>query len=58
MGRCMCEACVEIDKRIEQYRQLLPLTILPSEREIIDPLIAQLREERTRFMKIHSGSRV
>jgi hypothetical protein len=47
----MCEACIEIDKRIEQYRQLLPLTILPSERELIDLLIERLCEERTGLHK-------
>ena len=45
----MCESCIEIDRRIEQYRQLLPLAILPSEREIIDRLIERLRGERTRL---------
>jgi hypothetical protein len=48
MGRGMCESCTEIDKRIEQYRHLLPLAILPADREIIDRLIERLREERTR----------
>ena len=49
MGRCMVKSCTEIDKRIEQYRHLLSLTILPADREIIDRLIDQLREERTRL---------
>jgi hypothetical protein len=33
LGCRMCQSCVEIDKRIEQYRQLLPLTLHPSDRE-------------------------
>jgi hypothetical protein len=47
----VCESCVEIDRRIEQYRQLLPLTLHPSEREHIDRLIAELYRDRVRLHK-------
>jgi tetratricopeptide (TPR) repeat protein len=55
MGRCMVESCTEIDKRIGQYRHLLPLAILPADREIIDRLIERLREERTRLHENQMG---
>jgi hypothetical protein len=48
-GRSMCKRCEEIDKRIEQFRQLLRLALLPAEREHIDRRIKQLGDERARL---------
>jgi hypothetical protein len=47
----MCESCDDIDKRIEQFRQLLRLSLLPAEREHIDLRIKQLGDERARLHK-------
>jgi hypothetical protein len=38
----VCQSCIEIDKRIEQQRQLLHSTTDPSEVDRIYRLIAQL----------------
>ena len=46
----MCQSCVDIDERIERYRQQLrsmPLT--KSEIERINRLIAELYVDRVRF---------
>jgi hypothetical protein len=45
----MCESCLEINKRIEQYRQLLPLNLHPKEREYIDRVVGTLDRERVRL---------
>jgi hypothetical protein len=45
----MCESCLEIDKRIEQYRQLLPLSLHASEREHIIRVVGKLDRERVRL---------
>jgi|HubBroStandDraft_2_1064218.scaffolds.fasta_scaffold325589_2 hypothetical protein len=47
----MCQRCEEIDRRIEQFRQLLRLSLLPAEREHIDLRIKQLGDERARLHK-------
>ena len=44
----------EIDKRVEQFRQLLRLALLPAEREHVDRRIERLGDERARFAKINS----
>jgi len=45
----MCASCDDIDRRIQQYRGLLPLTLQPSERDHINRLIQQLRKDRARL---------
>jgi hypothetical protein len=45
----MCESCLEINKRIEQYRQLLPSSLHPSEREHINRVVGTLQRERVRL---------
>ena len=45
----MCQRCEEIDKRIEQFRQLLKLSLLPAEREHVNLRIKQLGDERARL---------
>jgi hypothetical protein len=42
----MCQSCVEIDKRIERYRELLRSTTDPAEIERINGLIAKLYADR------------
>jgi hypothetical protein len=42
----MCGSCLEIDKRIEQYRQLLSLTLQASDRAHINELIPRLYLDR------------
>jgi phosphoglycerate-specific signal transduction histidine kinase len=42
----MCQSCVEIDKRIEQYRESQRSTADPAEIERINRLIAQLYRDR------------
>jgi hypothetical protein len=51
MGRCMCESCIEIDKRIEKLRQSLRSTADPLESERISRLIAELYRDRVRLHK-------
>jgi hypothetical protein len=48
-GRCMCESCQEIDKRIEVHQQSLRSITDPSEIERIKQLIANLYLDRVRF---------
>jgi hypothetical protein len=45
----MCQSCVEIDKRIERYRELLSSTTDPDEIERINRLIAKLYADRVRL---------
>jgi hypothetical protein len=45
----MCQSCVEIDKRIERYRELFRWTTDPPEIERINRLIAKLYAERVRL---------
>jgi hypothetical protein len=45
----MCQSCVEIDRRVERYRELLRSTTDPAEIERINRLIAQLYAERVRL---------
>ena len=45
----MCEVCAEIDKRVEDYRQLLRSTTESAEAERINRLIAELYAERVRL---------
>jgi K+/H+ antiporter YhaU regulatory subunit KhtT len=45
----MCESCVVIDERIEQYRQLLRSTADSLERGRINRLIMELYVERVRL---------
>jgi len=45
----MCQSCVDIDKRVERYRQLLRSTTDPAEMERIKRLIAELYAERVRL---------
>jgi hypothetical protein len=47
--RAMCQSCVDIDKRVERYRQLLRSTTDPAEMERIKRLIAELYAERVRL---------
>jgi hypothetical protein len=42
----MCQSCVEIDKRIERYRELLRSTTDRAEIERINRLIAELYRDR------------
>ena len=43
---CMCQSCVEIDKQIEQYRELLRSTRDQKEIERISRMIAKLYGDR------------
>jgi hypothetical protein len=45
----MCQSCVEIDKRIEQYRDSQHSTADPAEIERINRLIAALYADRVRL---------
>jgi hypothetical protein len=45
----MCQSCVEIDKRVERYHELLRSTIDPEEIERINRLIAKLYGDRVRL---------
>jgi hypothetical protein len=45
----MCQSCVEIDKRVERYRDLLRSTADPAEIERINRLIAKLYADRVRL---------
>jgi len=42
----MCQSCVDIDKRVERYRELLRSTTDPAEVERIHRLIAKLYADR------------
>jgi|HubBroStandDraft_1064217.scaffolds.fasta_scaffold895988_1 hypothetical protein len=44
----MCQSCIDIDKRIDQFRQLVRSTTDPLEIERINRLIAELYGERVR----------
>ena len=44
----MCESCVKIDRRIDQYRMVSRPSDDPKEIELIEALIAHLYEERVR----------
>jgi hypothetical protein len=44
----VCQSCVDIDKRIDQLRQLVRSTTDPLEVERINRLIAELYRERVR----------
>jgi hypothetical protein len=44
----MCQSCIEIDKRIEQYRRFSHSTTDPTEVEILNRLILYLFAERVR----------
>jgi hypothetical protein len=48
---CVCQSCIDIDKRIDQLRQLVRSTTDPSEIERINRLIAELYRERVRSHK-------
>jgi hypothetical protein len=45
----MCRSCVEIDGRVERYRELLRSTTDPAEIERINRLIAKLYMDRVRL---------
>jgi hypothetical protein len=45
----MCQSCIEIDKKIEQYRELQRSTSDQAEVERINRLIAQLYVDRVRL---------
>jgi hypothetical protein len=45
----MCQSCVEIDKRVERYRQLMRSTTEAAEVERINLLIAKLYADRVRL---------
>jgi hypothetical protein len=45
----MCQSCVEIDKRVERYIELLRSTTDPSEIERIKRLISELYADRARL---------
>jgi hypothetical protein len=47
----MCQSCVEIDKRIEQYRELQRSTTDTAEIKRINRLIAELYADRVRLHK-------
>ena len=51
----MCESCVQIDKRFDQYSIISRSTTDPKEIELIDGLIAHLYEERVRRHHNHSN---
>jgi hypothetical protein len=44
----MCQWCIEIDKQIERYRQLLRSTTDPPEMERLNELIRGLYADRVR----------
>jgi hypothetical protein len=46
---CMCQSCIEIDKRIERYRKLLREAPDPAEADRINRLIAKLYLDRVRL---------
>ena len=48
-GRCMCESCAQIDKRIEKLRQSLRSTTDLLETERINRLIVELYRDRVRL---------
>jgi hypothetical protein len=45
----MCQSCVEIDRQVERYRELLRSTTDPADIERIKRLIAELYAERVRL---------
>jgi hypothetical protein len=45
----MCQSCVDIDKRVERYRELLRSTTDSAEIERIKRLIAELLADRVRL---------
>jgi hypothetical protein len=45
----MCQSCIEIDKQVDRYRELLRSTTDPAEIERIERLISQLYADRVRF---------
>ena len=45
----MCQSCVEIDKQVERYRQLLRSKTDAAEVERINQLIVQLYADRVRL---------
>jgi hypothetical protein len=45
----MCQSCIEIDKRIERYRELSRSTTDPAEIDRINRLIAKLYVDRVRL---------
>jgi hypothetical protein len=45
----MCQSCVDIDKQVEQYRELLRSTQDQNEIERINRLIASLYADRVRL---------
>ena len=45
----MCQSCVEIDKRVERYRQLLRSTTDAAEVERVNLLITKLYAKRVRL---------
>jgi len=47
----MCQSCVEIDKRVERYRELLRATTDPAEIKRINRLIAKLYADRVRLYR-------
>jgi hypothetical protein len=50
----MCQSCVEIDKRVEQHRELLRSTTDPAEIERINRLISKLYADR---VQLHNPER-
>jgi hypothetical protein len=45
----MCQSCIEIDKQIERYRQLLRSMTDPEEVERINQLVGKLYADRVRL---------
>ena len=43
---CMCQSCVEIDKKVEHYHELLRSTRDQEEIELIGRMIAKLYDDR------------
>lgn len=50
-GLCMCKSCIDIDKQIERYRELLRSTTEQGEVERISQLIVRLYADRVRLHK-------
>jgi hypothetical protein len=48
---CMCQSCIDIDKQIERYRELLRSTTKQGEIDRISQLIVQLYADRVRLHK-------
>lgn len=51
----MCQSCIDIDKQVEDCRELLRLTADPAETERISRLITRLYGDRVQLPKTRKG---